>query len=259
MLDGLRFALTTLTVFPVRGPAALDRRTAAWAMSAAPAVGLLLAVPACLVLYLARRVEVPAVLPCVLAIGALALLTRGLHLDGVADLADGLGSSRDEVGTRAVMKSPEVGAFGVVSLIFVVLLQVSALLGCIHQGRATAALLLSVAVGRLAITAACRSTPAATTEGMGAVVAQTVPRGVTTGWLLLLTGAFAAFATVDPDAHGSSTTAVVRTVVAVSAALIVARLLRRHAVRRVGGLSGDVLGAVSEVATTVCLVVLSAS
>lgn len=261
MPDGLRLALTTLTVAPVRGPRTLDRRTAGRAMELAPLVGLALATVACVVLYGARRVQHapgPATLGCVLAVATLALLTRGLHLDGLADLTDGLGSYRDPEGARAVMKAPDVGPLGVAAVVLVLLVQVAALDDLVVEGRSTASLLLAVAAGRLAVTGACRSTPAATAEGLGALVAGTVRRGVTTAWLVLLGAGFGAYALVDPDTFGSDATRVGRTVAALLLAVGAARLLRAHAVRRVGGLTGDVLGALSELATTVCLVVLTA-
>jgi adenosylcobinamide-GDP ribazoletransferase len=260
VLDGLRMSVTTLTVLPVPGPDQVNRRVAGRAMSWAPLVGLGLGLAAALVMYAARVVQEPEeLLPSVLAIGALALLTRGLHLDGLADLADGLGSGRDPEGARAVMKAPDIGPFGVVTLVLVLLVQITALHGSVLESRGTAALVLSVAVGRLAITAACRRAPAAANDGLGAAVAQTVSRGMTTCWTVLLMAGAAGYAYVDPHAKGEPQEEALMSVVAVALALLAAWALRRHAERRVGGITGDVLGAICEVATAVCLVVLACS
>lgn len=256
MLDGLRLALSTLTVLPVR-VGRTDRRTAGRAMELAPVAGAVVALVAAGVLLAARLSVNGAFLPAVFAIATVALLTRGLHLDGLADLADGLGSHRDPEGTRQVMKDPAVGSFGVLWLVFVPLVQVAALSACVLLGSGTASLVLAIATGRVAITAACRSTPAATTTGMGAMVARTVRPGVTGAWLVGLAAAFAAYALVDPDTLGAEWFRVGRTLLAPALALLVAFAVRRHAVRRVGGLTGDVLGAVCELATTVCLIVLA--
>lgn len=260
MPDALRLALSTLTVAPVRGARVLDRRTAGRAMELAPLVGLLLGLAAAVVLYGFRLLGDghEALLPVVLAVATLALLTRGLHLDGLADLVDGLASYRDPDGARAVMKKPDIGPLGVAALVLVILTQVAALLACVQEGRGTASLVLAVVVGRLAVTAACRSTPAATDEGLGALVAGTVRPGLTTLWVAITGTAAAAYTTVDADARGTDLERVVSTLVALGLALAAARLLRAHAVRRLGGLTGDVLGALAEVATTVCLVVLAA-
>lgn len=226
-------------------------------MELAPFVGLLLGLAAAGVMWGSRVILDSTFVAPVLAIATLALLTRGLHLDGLADLADGLGSARDPEGARAVMKDPAVGAFGVAWLVFVPLVQVFALLTCVNQGRGTASLVLAVVTGRLAITAACRSTPAATADGLGAMVAGTVRRGVTGLWFLVLVGSFAAYALYDTDATGGDAARLGRTMLAPLIALSVAWLVRRHAVRRVGGLTGDVLGALCELATAACLVVLA--
>lgn len=260
MPDGLRLALTTFTVARVRGPQQLDRRTARTAVELAPAMGLLLGVAAAAVLDALRvlaDVGGPPLLPAALAVGSLALLTRGLHLDGLADVADGLGSYRDPEGTRAVMKAPDVGPMGVVTLVLTLLVQVAALTTATTHGRGSASLVLAVVTGRLAIVWACTATPAATPVGLGAAVAQTARRAVAVGWTLLVAVAFAGYATVDPDSTGTDLAQLVRTVAAVAVGLGLAWVTGRHVVRRVGGLTGDVLGAVSEIATTACLVVLA--
>jgi adenosylcobinamide-GDP ribazoletransferase len=252
-VDGLRLALTTLTVLPVRGPVSVDRSTAGRAMRLAPAVGLLLALPlAGLLVLTGDLTEGPPLLAAVLVVALLALLTRGLHLDGLADLADGLGSYGTPERARAVMKSPDVGALGAAALVLVPAVQVAALLACTAAGRGALAVVLAVVTGRLAVTAACTSgIPAAAPDGLGALVAGTVARGTAAG-LAVLTAAVGTLAAPGDVPR-------VLPAAAVLAGLLAARLLRRHAVRRVGGITGDVLGALVEVTTAVVLVVLAVS
>lgn len=259
MPEALRLALSIFTVARVR-PVDVNRNNAGRAMELAPLIGLLLGGVAAVVLLSGRMGQQdhgPSLLAAILATGSLALMTRGLHLDGLADLADGLGSYQDAEGARRVMKAPDIGPLGVVTLILVLAAQVAALQACVLAGRGTASLLLAVATGRLAITAGCARTPAATAEGLGAMVAQTVRTGVTSLWFAVLAGGFAAYAIVDPDSSGAAGLKLTRTVVAVILALVVCRLVRDHAVRRLGGINGDVFGALSEIATTVTLIVLS--
>jgi adenosylcobinamide-GDP ribazoletransferase len=249
--DGLRLALTTLTVLPVPGPARLDRRAAGQAMALAPLVGLALGAVAALVAKAVHLADAD-LLAAVLAVAALAVLTRGLHLDGLTDTVDALASYRPREQALAVMRSPEVGPLGAAALVLVLLSQVAAVHACIDHGRATTALLVAVTTGRLAVTLACTArTPAASATGLGALVAGTVGRrtalAVTCAVLLLA----AAVGLVDEDVP------VALGPVAVLVALGVAALLRRHAVRRLGGITGDVLGLLVEVATTVALVVLA--
>lgn len=245
MPDGLRLALTTLSVLPVRGPASFDRRTAGAAMALAPAVGLLLGLAAAGVLAgLDALTSGPPLLAAAAALGALALLTRGLHLDGLADLADGLGSYAGPERAREVMKQPDVGALGLAAVVLVLLVQAGALVACVAAGRGPLALVLAAVTGRLAVALACTpATPAAAPGGLGALVAGTVRPVVP-----LLTAAAVAAGACLLD--GGPLPAV-----AVGAGLLVARLLRRHAVRRIGGVTGDVLGALVEVVTAVVLVV----
>ena len=114
-------------------------------------------------------------------------------------------------------------------------------------------MLLSVVTARVAVTAACTAVvPAAAPEGLGALVAGTVGRGV------------APLAAVSTAAGGTLLAAaedlpLLLPAVAVAGGLLAARLLRDHAVRRIGGITGDVLGALVEVTTAVVLVVLSVS
>lgn len=257
LADGVRLSLTTLTVLRLRGPATLDRRTAAVAMGVAPLVGLALgAVLSVVLVGVDRFTTGPPLLAAALVVAGLALLTRGLHLDGLADLADGLGSYRSPEQARAVMKQPDVGALGLAAVVLVLSVQVAALVACVSADRGVSALVVAVVTARVAVTAACRrGVPAATSGGLGAAVAGTVPGGV----VLLLAAAAAAggvglLAVETSDATGE---VAIRALLAVSIGLVVADVVRRHAVRRLGGITGDVLGALVEVTTATVLVVMA--
>lgn len=252
VVGGLRLALTTLTVARVRGPEHLDRPTAGWAMRLAPLVGLGLALVMAGVLTAVDELTTgPALLACTLAIAVHALLTRGLHLDGLADLADGLGSHGTPERARQVMKQPDVGALGLAAVVLVLAVQVAALLACVAAGRGTTAVLLAVVTARVAVTAACTAgVPAASPEGLGALVAGTVPRRVAALWVVAVVLAGGLLA--DADRAPSWLPAL-----AVLLGLGAGWLLLRHAVRRIGGVTGDVLGALVETTTAVVLVVLA--
>lgn len=253
MPDGLRLALTTLTVLPVRAPDRVDREIAGRAMVLAPLVGLLLGLGAAGVLAGTQALTSAPLLAAALAVTAVAVATRGLHLDGLADTVDGLGSYLPPEQARAVMKKADLGPLGMAAVVLCLLVQVAALAACVAADRGVLALVLAVVTARVAVAAACTTaTPAATPTGLGAMVAGTVPRG-TPAVLAVLTAAGGGLAGALTDAG------VVLPVVAVAAGLIAARALRRHAVRRFGGLTGDVLGALVEMSTTVVLAVLAGS
>jgi adenosylcobinamide-GDP ribazoletransferase len=289
--DGVRLAIGTLSVFPVR-PGTVDRRAGGIAMTAAPLVGALLGIAGAIVLAGAMRLGITPLPAAVLAVTALALLTRGLHLDGLADLADGLGSGRPAGQALDIMKRSDIGPFGVVTLILTLLVQVAALSEVAAAGTGPVALVTACVAGRLALTWACREKiPAARPGGLGATVAGTVrrvPALAVTALALLGTVALtlvyeigaleplfgravseAVLYGVPPDdhtLHGGIMTAseayaagLLRPWWGLSAAfvagLLAAWAVRRRAVRRLGGITGDVLGALVEIATATTLVV----
>ena len=107
-----------------------------------------------------------------------AALTRGLHLDGLADTADGLGSAKPAEDALRIMKQSDIGPFGVITLLFVLLAQVAALFELYGRGWADGALgtVAAAVTARLALTLASRrGVPPARPEGLGAAVAGTVP------------------------------------------------------------------------------------
>jgi adenosylcobinamide-GDP ribazoletransferase len=253
--SGLRLSVTLLTVIPLRSRVAeLSRATVAAAMMWAPAVGLLLGAPAAAVLVAADHpLGAGPLTGAGLAVATLALLTRGLHLDGLADLADGLGSGKPAPIALDIMRRSDIGPFGTVTLVLVLLIQVAALAQAeaAGDGRGPAALIAAVVTGRLALTWACRrGVAAARREGLGALVAGTVrPASAVVITLAVLAAAVAVGAVVIGGPLGWTLP------LAVVAGLAAAFVLQQHAVRRLGGITGDVLGALIEVAATVTLVV----
>jgi adenosylcobinamide-GDP ribazoletransferase len=258
---GLRQSVTLLTVIPWRprrgeSLALPSRAVAAAAMAWAPAVGLLLGVAAAAVLLVADHpLGAGPLTASGLAVGSLALLTRGLHLDGLADLADGLASGKPAPGALDIMRRSDIGPLGTVTLIMTLLLQVAALsqAEAAGHGRGPAALIAATVTSRLALTWACRrGVPAARPDGLGALVAGSVrpviPAAVTAA---VLAAAAAAVAISISAGRPLGWTLPL----AVAAGLGAALAVQRHAVRRFGGITGDVLGALAEVAATVTLVV----
>jgi adenosylcobinamide-GDP ribazoletransferase len=248
---GLRLALTTLTVAPVRCDR-VDRPTAGAAMALAPLVGLALGGAVAAGAWAALRLGLSTLLAGVLVVAGLALLTRGLHLDGLADTADGLASYQQPTRALDIMKRPEVGPFGVVVLVLVLLAQVAGAASVLARPgwAAAAGLVAATAAGRVAIAWTCRpGIPAARAGGLGALVAGTVPGPVAAG------GAVAVALAAIPAVPGRPW----QGPLAVALALAVVTLLVRHCVRRLGGITGDVLGAACETAVAVSLVVLAAA
>ena len=195
-------------------------------------------------------------LAAALVVGALALLTRGLHLDGAADLADGLGSARPAEQALAIMRRPDVGAFGVAALACGLLVQVAALaavLGASSPGEGLVAVLLATTAGRVAVLHAA-ARPAAAGSALGSLVAGAGSPAVRRTATVLLLAAAAGLRLLS----GGSPADVVWAAGAVVVALTAGAALTAHAARRLGGVNGDVFGAVVETATAATLVVLAA-
>ncbi|MDQ1635838.1 MAG: adenosylcobinamide-GDP ribazoletransferase [Frankiaceae bacterium] len=260
MIDGLRIAVTLLTIVPLRSSASVDRTRAGWAMAFAPLVGLALGVAAALLLFLVRAgvgFEDTSLVPALVTLLGLAVVTGGLHLDGLADLADGFGARRDREGTLTVMRTPTVGAFAVVAVVMAIGLQASALTLAVERHHGTLALILAIVAGRTAVTVACagRAAPARP-EGLGALVAGSVPRARALAVVALAALLAVVLGLLDPHAGGVGVA--LHAVLALAGGLLAAAGLRLLAVRKLGGINGDVLGALVETATTVTLLLVAA-
>jgi adenosylcobinamide-GDP ribazoletransferase len=189
-------------------------------------------------------VDAPPLLAATIAVAVVALGSRGLHLDGLADTADGLAASYDRERALAVMRRGDTGPAGVATLVLVLLIQVAALSATAGRPWTTA---IAVVAGRSVLSLACaRGVPSAREEGLGATVAGTVP--VVAAIAVALATAVTAAAIATPWWAGA---------LAVAAAYAVAFLLLWRCVRRLGGITGDVLGACVEVAVAAALVTLA--
>ncbi|WDV51148.1 adenosylcobinamide-GDP ribazoletransferase [Streptomyces coeruleorubidus] len=252
-LDGLRFAFGTLTVFPVR-VTRWDRQAARGGMLCAPLAGLAVGAAAAAAGLVLLFLGAGGPLAAVATVAVPAVLTRGLHLDGLADTADGLGSGKPAEDALRIMKQSDIGPFGVITLVLALLAQAAALAQAYDASwaRGACAAVVSATVARLALTLAARSgVPAARPEGLGAAVAGVVPiRGALLAGVAVTGGAAAVAAVFGPYD-------VARTALAVLLSLAGAEALLRHCTRRFGGITGDVFGGLAETAATTALVVLS--
>ena len=127
MLDGLRLAVGTLTAIPVPPPRRVDRRVAGQAMTLAPLVVLPLALAVLVLHGLGARAGAPPPVLAVVALAVLVLGTRAMHLDGLADTADGLSAGYDRERALEVMRRGDIGPSGVAAVTLVLLLDAAAL------------------------------------------------------------------------------------------------------------------------------------
>jgi adenosylcobinamide-GDP ribazoletransferase len=258
-----RVALSLFTVIPAGVGGDLDEGAAARAVFWLPVLGagLGLAASAVLVFVAAGQLSPERqFLGAALAVALLAVATGGLHLDGLADTADGLGSRRPADQALEIMRRSDAGPFGVATLLLVLLAQVSALAslpgGWTASGwtgggwTGASGLVLAAVTSRVAVVLATGS-PSARPSGFGALVAgRTRAMGRAASVAALLTAVVAAGLALGGVA------AAARGAAAAVAGLAVAALLRWAARRRLGGMTGDVFGAIIELSTAATLLVL---
>jgi len=243
----LRAAVSTFSIVPV-GRAEVRASLLAWLPLVGGALGALAG------LVFAALVSIndkTVLLAAFLAVGALALLTRGLHLDGLADTADGLGSRTPSDQALEIMRRSDIGPFGVVTLVIVLGVDVAALTSVTGKWHVLAALAVAATTARLSVVhAALRGVPSARPSGFGSLVAGTVRRPLAAAETVLVLG-FGAGAAALCDINP------LRWVAVQAVALMLVYAFRVHTTRRLGGVTGDVFGALIEVGTAVTLVGLA--
>lgn len=161
-------------------------------------------------------------------------LTRGLHLDGLADVADGVGGAYEPSRRLAIMKDSRVGSFGVLALLFGIGFKVFSVSGLLAAHR-WSALILVPALSRCTMALCTYKIPYARAEGgLGKAFLDHVGRRELM-WAVLWAGA----AAVALERFWG--------VCLMGMALAAAVPFRRAAKRWIGGMTGDMLGAVNEV------------
>jgi adenosylcobinamide-GDP ribazoletransferase len=239
LLPDLWSAFALLTRLPVpdhRGTGAAS----AWAW---PMVGAVLGALGAALAWgaLALGVTPGVAAALVLALGA--VLTGGLHEDGLSDAADGLFGGWTRERRLEIMKDPRVGSYGVLALVLVTLARWSALTALFAAG-AVWGLVAAGAVSRAPMAAIMAALPNARGAGLSRATGRPGPRGTLIGAALAVACAFlfAGWAALPM----------------VLAAALATAWLARLAQRRIGGQTGDILGAAQQLAEAAALAVLAA-
>jgi adenosylcobinamide-GDP ribazoletransferase len=228
MLPGLVLAIRFLTIVPVPGREATGADALGRAAPWFPVVGLTLG----LGLATADRALAwlfPPLLTALLVVALWKALTGGIHLDGLADCLDGL-AGRDVAHRLAVMRDSRVGVYGALGLVVVFLAALLALAE-LPAGLRPTALVLAPVTGRLApLLAGALHRPATPLEGMGGAFLASLPRAA---------GPLLGVATLTLAGFVWGLWAIA----AVGIGLVVALLGTAIVARRLGGITGDGLGA----------------
>jgi adenosylcobinamide-GDP ribazoletransferase len=237
-------ALQFLTILPLPSPKQFSDddlgRSTVWFPLVGLAIGGLL-----LLADLGFAVLFPRHLTDALLVALLAVLTGALHLDGVGDVADGLGARGSRERFLAVMKDSHLGAAGAVAIVLVLLLKYAALLAVpIYLKRS--ALLLMPMLARLTQVLVMTNARAARTDGLGVAFLAGVDAGrfslavaycIPLSWLL---------------GHAAGVAALVLS-------LLWGLTVKQYFTRRLGGISGDIIGFAGEGAEIVALLAIVAT
>lgn len=239
-----RLAGAFLTRFPVAGADPIQPRQLARSMAFYPLIGLLLGALLVGADLLLGQLLPRAVLDALL-LTLLIVVTGALHLDGLADLLDGLAGGKDRESLLRIMKDSRIGAIGAVGLVMVLLLKYLSLTS-LPLAQKTAALLLMPAAGRWTPVVLAVTCPYLRPEGgTGKAFVEEVGRrelAIATSFLaVLVLGLFRLQGLL------------IFGLLALAAGIMIA-----YCRRRLGGVTGDVLGAATEVAEVWCLLVLLA-
>jgi adenosylcobinamide-GDP ribazoletransferase len=210
-----------------------------------PLIGLLVGVVAGGTLMLAAELDLHPLACAFIGLAAGALVTGGLHEDGLADVADGFGGGYDRQRKMQIMRDSRIGAFGVLALIFSISIRASIVSGLPGPGMAAVALLAGAVLSRAVLPAVMVFLPLARTDGLaataGRATAQTMALAFCLG--LIITWPLLGFLTA---------------VGAGLAALFAAAVMGMVAQRQIGGYTGDVLGATQQLAEIAVLIIAGA-
>jgi adenosylcobinamide-GDP ribazoletransferase len=240
--DGLRSALaavTFLTAAPVGRRTEIRARDLRGGLIFFPIVGAVVGSLTAVVTW-GASFALPSFPAAVLGVAAGVLFTAAMHLDGLADTADGVGAALTGKEPSAVMHDPHLGTFGSAALTLDLLLKISVLSALVAGPRFPIEAIAAGALGRAAALALVAALPyAGPAAGVGGWT-----RGVGLGTLLAGTVAVSVVGilTVWPVFGAMAAAGVVATV-------IVGRWSRR----RLGGVTGDTLGAAAELTETLAL------
>jgi adenosylcobinamide-GDP ribazoletransferase len=241
MRDFLR-ALSFLTILPVGQVPLSDERDLARSMAFFPLVGLLIGLLLALAYYLLLFLF-PKSLVLWLTLGLLAILTRCLHLDGFADTIDGLASDGPKEKILEVMRDSRIGAFGVIGLIFLIGAKYLSL-DQILDHPVPRSLILMAVMGRNAMVLVCfRSAYARSGEGLAKPFAENLTAREMT---ISLVSAFV----IGLLLMG------MKGILVFLGTFLFSLGYRLFFLKKLKGVTGDILGAANELAELICLILL---
>ncbi|HUA62552.1 MAG TPA: adenosylcobinamide-GDP ribazoletransferase [Verrucomicrobiae bacterium] len=242
MIGDFAAAVAFLTRLPIGRRIEFDEKRVARAARWFPLVGAMLGAFSVGLLRLAGPVFPPLVVAALL-VALETLFTGVLHLDGLADTADGFGAGRTREDTLRIMRDHAIGSYGGAALALALVLKVAAIGALIEAGRAAGALLAAPAIGRWSAVLLMATQPYAREGASPARFVGRVEMAVASVSAVAIVAAVVVGLT-EPWRGGA----------ALATAGLVAAGWGWRCRRRIGGITGDTLGAA--VVMTECLVLM---
>jgi adenosylcobinamide-GDP ribazoletransferase len=246
ILVSLRF----LTRIPVPFINTLDPPSLARSMRFFGVAGAIIGALNGLILVAFSWLQLPSMMAAALTCGFGLILTGALHEDGLADSSDGLFGGRDQERRLLIMKDSRIGTYGASALILAILLRLSAYMTLLVLPGYIVIMLLAAtgAFSRAMVVDMMWATKPARSDGLSTSVGR--PSRNSALFAILTSGIFALYA--------GSLVFTDMGLLAVAAASLLTALLRRTAIRLIGGQTGDVCGAVQVIAELGMLVAIAA-
>jgi adenosylcobinamide-GDP ribazoletransferase len=241
-LGELAAALRFLTRLPLPHADPVGGAVLAQSVWAFPLAGIAVGVIGAVVYALAHRVGLPPWPAAGLALAATLAATGALHEDGLADTADGFGGGDTREAKLEIMRDARIGTYGVCALVLSLLLRTAALTSLGRSGAVAAALIAAHAAARAAIPVVMLVLRPARSDGLSYAAGQ--PAGTRAGVAAAL-GLIMLIACLGP----------IRAIIAAIVLVVAVALVTRLSAAQIGGQTGDVLGAVEQVAEIAVLLV----
>ncbi len=233
LLQDIPAALGLLSRLPVPVDAESATARGAAAAWAYPVAGMIIGAIAACVASVATGLGLPAAIAAVLALATLVIITGAMHEDGLADSADGLWGGWDPARRLAIMKDSHIGVYGVAALVLSFLLRWTALGGLVVSGLHWPGLITAAILSRASMTALMAMLPHARADGLSQSVGRPTAKSAGIAAIIALVAAILFWGWWG----------LVITLAAGLATVLCIGLARA----KIGGQTGDILGATQQV------------
>jgi len=240
-MSGVILALQFLTIFPVKAKKATAKDLAG-SLIYFPVVGLLIAIALLVLNSFLRAFNLDGFALNTVLVVSLTALNGGLHLDGLSDTFDGLLSAKSRQEKLQIMRDPHIGAMGVISIVCIMLLKI-AFLTAVSQSLKPVAIVLMCVISRWSMVYSIFSFSYARPDGKAKIFIDNINKTI----FVSATAVGVVFVYAAWQVNGLL-------VLAITAGL--ANLFSNFVTRKIGGITGDTLGALNELSEVFILLII---